>query len=218
MRTFVIYKYTNKTNGKLYVGQTYNLAYRHGKHIRNARTPSRTSLIDLAMAKYGIENFTLEVIEYINEPFADEAEAFWIHELNSLKPNGYNIKPGGNSAKGWKHTEEAKQKMSKNRKRVYGKDHHLYGKPLSEAHKQKVSKTRTGMKLGPQSPEDRKKKSEVHIKRYKTKLVIYLEKLGLTIEEIKRLHYEENYRVMKLSRLAKLDERRVRDILDGKYD
>lgn len=211
MRTFVIYKYINKLDDKIYVGQTVNLLDRHSKHLRNAKNPKHISLIDRAIGKYGYENFSLEIIELVNEPFADVAECFWVQDLNSLTPNGYNIALGGNS-KGWKHTEATKKLMSKNRKRVYGKDHHLFGTTLSEAHKKKLSDFRTGLKLGPQSLEDRQKKSEAHIQKARQKLLT----LGINFDEIKTLH-SQGWQVRPLSRRFGISRKAVKQIIAGKY-
>ena len=60
--------------------------------------------------KYGHENFTIEEIEKCNS--IDELnlrEQFWIKELNTLAPNGYNLTTGGWNAK---RTEEHKRKLS----------------------------------------------------------------------------------------------------------
>lgn len=102
-----------------------------------------------AYRKYGIENFTKEIIEYIYDDEKHEKvsmrEKFWIKELKTLYPNGYNISEGGEggctkeSAKkivitkklhGYKPTQETKDKMSKAKK----------GKPFTEEHKKNLSK------------------------------------------------------------------------------
>lgn len=52
-----------------------------------------------AIKKYGKDNFDKEIIEYIEDDekhnYVSEKEKFWIKELNSMSPNGYNISPGG---------------------------------------------------------------------------------------------------------------------------
>lgn len=47
------------------------------------------SLISLAIQEYGVENFTLEILESDIEDY-DEREHYWIEKLNALAPNGYN--------------------------------------------------------------------------------------------------------------------------------
>jgi hypothetical protein len=49
------------------------------------------------------------LIEYCSIENADDREKYFIHTLNSLYPNGYNIKNGGKS---FIHTEESKKRVS----------------------------------------------------------------------------------------------------------
>ena len=62
------------------------------------------------MRKYGIENFTIEVLEecYSREQL-NEREIFWIAKLNCKHPNGYNLTDGGEGSKGF--TEETLARM-----------------------------------------------------------------------------------------------------------
>ena len=54
-----IYMYTNKINGMKYIGQTIcKLSKRHNEHIKRDN-----SYIDMALRKYGEDNFTLEILE-----------------------------------------------------------------------------------------------------------------------------------------------------------
>lgn len=86
-----IYKYENKINHKLYVGQTNNLERRYREHL--CGQSKGTSLLEKAIKKYGIENFSFEVIEWTDEP--DKQEQYWICYYNCYKPYGYNIAKGG---------------------------------------------------------------------------------------------------------------------------
>lgn len=87
-----IYLITNLINNKQYVGQTvYTKEKRWSSHLKG------TLCVDKAIQKYGAENFKLETIEDVDtEESLDERERYWISELNTLVPNGYNIIPGGN--------------------------------------------------------------------------------------------------------------------------
>jgi group I intron endonuclease len=215
MKIVTIYKYTNKLDGKVYVGQSDNLPRRHREHLRHSKKLKYISLIDRAIGKYGYEYFTLETLEQIDADFADDREAFWIEKLNSQTPNGYNIALGGHSTRGYKHTAESKKKMSEGHKRnlIVGPAHHLFGKPLPEWHKQKLSKFRTGLKLGPQSPEDRKKKSDAHLKTAAQKLL----ERGINFDEIKRLH-SEGYLIRPLAKMFSISRKAVNNIISGKYE
>ena len=57
----LIYKITNKINGKVYIGQTIQcLKKRWSQHKSDSKKSNMT--IHKAMRKYGIENFTIEEI------------------------------------------------------------------------------------------------------------------------------------------------------------
>ena len=79
----VIYCYTNKINGKRYVGQTVQkLRNRHGQHLRNDQ------LIDKKIKQYGIENFKLEILHFADICSIDILERHCIHSLDTFVKNG----------------------------------------------------------------------------------------------------------------------------------
>lgn len=84
-----IYKIENKINHKIYIGQSQNIEARWRQHIWGAG--KYTTIISQALGKYGIENFSFEVVEECPIEQLDEREQFWIDHYNSLKPNGYNM-------------------------------------------------------------------------------------------------------------------------------
>lgn len=100
-----IYKITNLINGKIYVGQSNNIERRFAQH-KSPYEQERFSDKPLykAFKKYGIENFTFEIIEECIIDELDIKEIYWIKELNSLvHQNGYNITAGGNGNVGESH-------------------------------------------------------------------------------------------------------------------
>lgn len=98
-----IYKYENKINGHIYIGQSLNIETRYQQHIYDAaHRPEVSSGIDIAINKYGIENFTFEIIELCNADLLDERERYWITYYDSYN-NGYNRTPGGNVLRGSEH-------------------------------------------------------------------------------------------------------------------
>ena len=112
-----IYIITNQLNNKKYVGQTskVNPQLRYNQHKYCASHPEtgngNISYLHRAMAKYGIENFSFEIIEEVDNSLLDEKECYWIKALNTLMPNGYNMTEGGEGTKGFSRiqTEEEKE-------------------------------------------------------------------------------------------------------------
>lgn len=99
MKTFYIYKYINKINNKIYVGQCINPKFRQKSHKSMALKGSDACpLFYRAIRKYDYENFDFEIIEVFqaDQKAADDREKFWIKHLNALDLNlGYNISAGG---------------------------------------------------------------------------------------------------------------------------
>lgn len=94
-----IYCYTNKINGKKYVGQTNNIERRKREHISVAFNPNSKDyeyLFHQKLREYGPDNFVFSILEETTSDKVDEAEQFWIKELHSyVQENGYNLTLGG---------------------------------------------------------------------------------------------------------------------------
>lgn len=103
-----IYKIENKVNGKIYIGQSVDVYRRLKKHIWEIE--SNNSVLYRAFKKYGIENFTYELIEECDIKELDDKEIFYIQKYNSYigeeNSNGYNLNTGGGVNRGWNPTEE----------------------------------------------------------------------------------------------------------------
>jgi hypothetical protein len=95
----IIYLATNTVNGMQYVGATTRdtLAPRIREHIKYAERKTRTSgSFANAIRKYGRKNISFEVLERVSDlKFLGACEKKWISKLNTMHPNGYNIKTGG---------------------------------------------------------------------------------------------------------------------------
>ena len=88
-----IYKIINNINSKVYVGQTNGtLSRRWSLHKQMHKTHS--FVLYRAMRKYGIEHFTMELIEECDDNLLDEREKYWINYYDSYN-NGYNMTLGG---------------------------------------------------------------------------------------------------------------------------
>lgn len=91
--TVGIYKITNKENGKIYIGQSINCERRIKEHCYPGRYKGGL-VIDVAIHKYGVDNFDYEIIEECDKEKLDEREKYWIAYYNS-KAEGYNLTSGG---------------------------------------------------------------------------------------------------------------------------
>lgn len=99
-----IYKITNKTNNKVYIGQSTDIEKRWGEHKRNAfnsNTHTYYYPLYLAIRKYGLDNFVFEVIEECSTENLTKQEQYWMDYYNSLDGNyGYNLVPAENAKRG----------------------------------------------------------------------------------------------------------------------
>ena len=160
----VIYKITNTINGKVYVGQTWNVLWRKTDHWR-ARGKS---VLASAFRKYGRNSFTFETLaeNVPNQPELDGLECYWINNLNARnKDMGYNIRLGGSRGllteetkaklrlasvgrpsafKGRKHTEETKNRMRLKRLGGPGTRNGHKNTPETNA---RIRAARTGIRL-----------------------------------------------------------------------
>lgn len=109
MRNRLIYKITNKINGKVYIGQTsQGLARRKGEHIYRFNLGERDHRLYQAMRKYGIENFEFSIVCHVlNSADLDYLEKQVIEDHDSHR-NGYNMSCGGGSFSG-----EIKENLSR---------------------------------------------------------------------------------------------------------
>lgn len=94
-----IYKITNNINGKLYIGKTiYDLKTRFKQHLEKVNDEKIQYPLYRAMRKYGIDNFSIEEIETIdNEDILNKREKYWINYYDTYIKNnkGYNCTLGG---------------------------------------------------------------------------------------------------------------------------
>ena len=141
-----IYVLENKINGKSYVGKTIRTSEIRWKAHKKSKYP-----IGSAIRKYGWNNFKVYKY-YVPEELLDYFEIKMIKKANCLVPKGYNILEGGGGSKGYKHSEEAKRKMSES---AIGNISHL-GYKHSEETKKKMSNFQKGKKV---SEETKKKMS-----------------------------------------------------------
>lgn len=143
-RQHIIYKVTNRINGKIYIGQTsLSLTERKAGHIRKARAGC-PYLLARAIVKYGADNFIFETINHCSsKEELDAKEIELIREYKSKSPVGYNMTDGGEGTLGFFPGEETRLKMGKAHK---GNKYSL-GVKHSEEWKTRKSKQMLGNKI-----------------------------------------------------------------------
>lgn len=106
-----IYVIKNNVNGKCYVGQSIDI-YRRWYSHQNPKSweSDRSKALYKAFLKYGIENFTFEIVEECKRKDLDAREKHWISFFNSYK-GGYNMTKGGqgNDNRDWVHKSRKKK-------------------------------------------------------------------------------------------------------------
>lgn len=88
-----VYKITNQINQMCYVGQAVDIKKRWLQHIKRAigAEPLINNKLYPAMQKYGIENFSFEVIDRCDKDKLNEREKYW-QNFYKAKSFGYSIK------------------------------------------------------------------------------------------------------------------------------
>ena len=130
---YTVYKTTNKINQKIYIGV-------HATTNPNDNYLGSGIALKSSIKKYGKDKFKKEILfEYDNQEEAYLKETEIVNE-DFIKENNYNIRVGGKGASS-------------------GKNHHLYGKTLSDKTKQKISKSHSN-RIVSQETKDKMSKSK----------------------------------------------------------
>ena len=146
----IIYKATNKINGKCYIGQTrHSLEHRKNAHLRCAKKGVKTHFYQ-AIRKYGSDNFEWEILCVVHDKkLLNELETFYITKYDSIK-HGYNMVDGGENnimdieSVKTKHdeimrSEEVRSKISNTMKQKVKN-----GELFTEEHRRKLSESAKG--------------------------------------------------------------------------
>jgi group I intron endonuclease len=201
-----IYQIFNIESKKCYIGQSRQKSHasRWCQHRHHAfvKKSNNSALYD-AMRSYGIENFQyIVLLKDIDNEKLNDIEQEYIKNYNSLVPNGYNIKEGGNHTP---HSEETKRKIglkSLGRKSVLGQKR-------TEEQKRRIGDASRGRKFSQEVKEHLK---EVHNKWHDENPIPH-KNCKYTVEDIKYIRTNpdnltnkelcekfkiENYRLIKI--------------------
>lgn len=140
MSEAIVYQIKNTKNGKQYIGSTKNKRKRWNSHKKALQRGEHHNIhLQRAWGKYGEEMFDFTILEIVkNGNSLLDREQFY---LDKLSPE-YNIALDTKATmEGRKHTEKAKEKMSKTHK---GKKNHMYGEKHTKKTKEKMKETAQG--------------------------------------------------------------------------
>lgn len=102
-----IYKIENLINNKVYIGQSRDIFKRWNSHKNTATNPNKQEYdypLYRAFRKYGLKNFSFQVLEECSVEQLNEKENYWIKYYNSSGRLGYNQTELGYSQSGFKLT------------------------------------------------------------------------------------------------------------------
>lgn len=146
-----IYKYENKLNHKVYIGQTTDLVNRKASH-RYKSTFVQSKFYN-AVRKYGWDSFDFDVIAQVEEEslekvcdILDSLEIKFISEYDSFN-NGYNSTTGGHCYRGKEVSEEYREYC---RNRTYSEETRA---KMSHAARNKIVSDETRKKLSAHAKE-----------------------------------------------------------------
>jgi group I intron endonuclease len=138
-----IYLVTNTVNGKRYVGQTRqkDIERRWQQHRRISKSNLGPHLYN-AYLLHGIHAFKFQIICICFDEDCDKFESEYIARYNTLSPNGYNIKSGGNSSSPSQETRE-KIRIANTKNMTPERREHLRtlftGRKIQESQKSQIS-------------------------------------------------------------------------------
>lgn len=152
----VIYRATNKVNGKMYIGQTKReLSIRINEHINDALLGKYNFWFHKAIKKYGHNNFEWDILcECLSPHDLNDKEIYYV-DLYDTYNKGYNMTKGGHSSV--EMTNEIRVKISKSIRDYYKNNpvsiefrqkisERFKGKPKSYNQIQKMKENHVGMK------------------------------------------------------------------------
>lgn len=168
----IIYLIENNITGKKYIGK-------HSTNNINDTYFGGGIYLKRSIRKYGISNFSKKILEICDESELNKREIYWISNMNTKNPNGYNLTNGGDGGdtysllaeseknefrkkcskinKGKNFSEDIKQKMRKPKSEDFKQK---LRKPKSEEHKIKMKEAWIKRRETPVSEETKKKISE----------------------------------------------------------
>lgn len=203
----IIYKITNKINGKAYIGQTIrkNPMIRINSHFQKFQPRGHNKYLFRSICKYGKSNFKIELLyTAFDKEELNDSEILLIKFHNTISPKGYNLKEGGNQ--GGKCKESTKKIISEKNKQYWATHKHPFkGKKFTKEHIENLSKVRKGF-----TSSARKKAAQkwVEINKKPIKAIEINTKKEYVFESIIECANVLNLNASNISRTARNDQNR----------
>lgn len=188
-----IYKIVCTKNNKVYIGSSANLLKRFQTHIRHLVSGKhRNPHLQSAFTLYGIDYFEIEILEFCSVEQLIIKEQYWMDFYKSYEREfGFNNTIASDSPLGYKHTDDAKHRMSEIKKQQLAEGtikSNLIGKGWKGRHTQETKDKLSRDRLGSKNPMWGRKESEDHKKqRMKNCLAVQRWNKGLTKNDDPRL-------------------------------
>ena len=183
---YYVYKVTNNINNKEYIGF-------HSTNDLNDGYMGSGKLIIKAIEKYGIENFSKEILKiFDNKKDAEDYERKLVNEEYVMREDTYNISIGGNVCilhgkfngfYGKKHTKETLEKIQNTRKKN--------NKPINYPKSIKVNEMKIGNYI---FNSYRHASNELELSRCEIDCLLYNNKDCYFLDKNKQESFEINYR------------------------
>ena len=103
-----VYKFTNLVNGNTYIGSSSNLSPRFLKYFNAKSLNKNKMLINMAILKYKLSNFSLDILEYCSLEDVIKREQYYI---DTYTPK-YNILKIAGTSSGYTHSQNSLSKIS----------------------------------------------------------------------------------------------------------
>lgn len=222
-----IYKLTNISNGKIYIGKSVNMYFRLSCHESCAKKSKGRYYFENAIIKHGWDSFKVDVMETFknfdkgnkeHRKLILERESHFIKLLDSTNPKkGYNICKSSTDRTGMKNSEETRRKMSlgqmgrkhseETKEKIRQARLGTPGTPHTKEHKERMRQLNLGKKMSVESREKLRQLKVGTKLSEETKLKMSISRLGNSYALGFKHSYEtkEKLKIARLKRKSELD-------------
>lgn len=161
--SFGIYRWLNKVNGKVYIGQTVDLSDRQRSHRNSLNNgTNKCKMLQKAWDKHGEDSFTYERVEEVSDRYLlTEREQYWVDFYDSANPKkGYNIVKNVGSGPYIRKTNTTKAPRTEEHRKKLSEA--LKGHSISIETREKMRRAKLGTKMS----EEQKQKISESAKRW----------------------------------------------------